>query len=132
MNVARAAGVYVLITFAAGFVWGTLRTVVSAPAWGALPAVALEIPVMFAVAWWASARALRWAPIPAGAGPALAMGAVFFGLLQGAELALRFAVSGGVMETVLAAYAAPEALIGIAAQALTALFPLGHVLRNRP
>jgi hypothetical protein len=130
MTVLKAGGLYFLIVFAAGFVLGALRAQVIAPALGPLAAVFVEIPVMLAISWWAAGRATgKNVSSPAAA---LAVGGLYFVLLQAGEAVLAFGMAGGDPKAMDALYGRIEAQIGLGAQALTALFPLGHVLRNRP
>ncbi|MCB1313134.1 MAG: hypothetical protein KDK29_15235, partial [Sedimentitalea sp.] len=82
----RAGALYMALVFPAAVLLGVLRVVVLTPALGPLRAVALELPLVLALAWIVARRLLRARPAPPGA--RLAMGAVAFCLLMLAELAL--------------------------------------------
>ena len=121
---AAVAGLaYFAIVFAAGFVLGTVRTLLLAPALGDLAAVLVEIPVMLLVAW----AACRWLVGRFAVGPRsvdrLVMGGVGFGLLMAAELLLSLALGRSPAEF-LAGLGAPAGAAGLAAQVVFALLPL--------
>lgn len=120
-NALLAAIAYWLAVFATGFVLGVARTLIVAPRVGALAAVAVELPIILSIAWWICARILRWIPLTRRG--ALAMGAVAFGLLLAAELALSSLLFGRTVGEHLALYADPAHLLGLAGQVAFALFP---------
>lgn len=122
MQVGKAAAAYWAIIFALGFVLGTVRVVWLAPAVGLLPATALELPVMLGASWWAAGRVLRRFGIMGG-GAALAMGALAFALLLGAECGLAVVLLGESPGAWLAGLAVPHALLGLAGQVMFALIP---------
>jgi hypothetical protein len=122
-RVAGAALVYFGIVFAAGFATGVVRGLWLAPRLGATGAVALELPVMLAVSWWAAGACAGWYGVPRRAGPRLAMGAQAFVLLQAAELGLSI-VLGRSRAQILDAYATTPGLLGLAGQVAFALIPL--------
>lgn len=121
MTPAQAGLRYALYVFALGFLLGTLRILVLAPRLGPDLAVLAELPLMLAAAWWLSGRALRQIPVAPGV-PRLHMGAVYLALLLGLE-ALLAAAMGTPPARFLAGLATPVGAAGLAAQALTALYP---------
>lgn len=121
--VLRAAVAYFAIVFAAGFVLGTIRTIVLAPRLGPLAAVLVEIPVMLVIA----CAACRWLvarfAVPAALYDRLVMGGVAFILLLAAELLLALAL-GGSAAGFFAALAEPAGMAGLAAQAVFGAMPV--------
>lgn len=83
---------YFLVVFASGFVLGTVRVLLVAPALGEVAAVLLELPFMLAISWLA-ARACVVTRVSS-AGAAAGAGSVAFGLLMFAECALAVALFG--------------------------------------
>jgi hypothetical protein len=127
----RAGVLYFALVFAAGFVLGTLRVLIVAPAGGETAAVLAELPVMLLIAWhacrWLTAR--LWVPgVPP---PRAVMGALAFVLLNGAE-AMLGAVLGRPPAAQLAALATPAGLAGLAGQVAFALMPLAQAWRSGP
>ncbi len=122
MQVSKAAAAYWAIIFALGFVLGTVRVMWLAPAVGLLPATAMELPVMLGASWWAAGRVLRRFGMASG-GEALAMGALAFALLLGAECALAVVLVGQSPGAWLAGLAAPHAALGLAGQVVFAFIP---------
>ncbi len=120
---ASAGCVYMLIVFAAGFVLGTIRTLVLIPAIGKFAAVAVEMPFMLAASWLVCGMALRWFAVRSLAERAV-MGGTAFVLLMLAEVALARLIFGQALADYLAGFADPAALLGLAGQAVFALFPL--------
>lgn len=120
----RAGIVYFGVVFAAGFVLGTLRVLVVVPRLGEAAAVALEVPVMLAIAWIACGRIIAALRVP-GDWPARAtMGAVAFALLMAAETALAILAFGRSPAEHLASYREAAALLGLAGQVGFGLMPL--------
>ena len=122
----RAVGlglIYGTAIFAAGFVLGALRTTVVAPHTGDIAAVMVEVPVMLA---FASAVAGRLVRRGARLGPvqALVAGAVALASLWLLEAAMATLLLGVAVTEVPLLFLAPAGQIGLAAQAIAALFPL--------
>lgn len=121
---AAAAASYAATVFAAGFLLGTIRVLVVAPALGEVAAVLAELPPMLAVSAVAALWAVRRHAVPATVGARLAMGALAFALLMAAEIALGILAFGQSLASVLGALLRPAGLLGLAGQAAFALMPL--------
>jgi len=126
--IARAGLVYFALVFAAGTVLGTLRVLLVVPALGEARAVALELPVMLAIAWLACGFTIAWQRVPPHRAARAGMGAVAFALLIAAEAALAILAVGRSPGEHFAAYREVPALMGLGGQILFALMPL---LRGR-
>jgi hypothetical protein len=118
--VVKPALAYLAPVFALAFGLGVLRSLWLAPALGALPAVALEVPVVLAWSWAVAGRVLRRWPLPRRG--RLAMGALAFGLLILAEAGLALA-TGQTLRGFLAAMATPHGALGLAGQLVFATLP---------
>ena len=127
----RAGLAYFAAVFALGFVLGTIRTLWLAPRFGALAAVAFELPVMIAVSAFACRICLRRFEVPDATAPRLAMGALAFALLMLAELAISVWLSNLTVRGHFALYARAEHQLGLAGQIVFALLPLWLRRRGR-
>ncbi|MFN0114932.1 MAG: hypothetical protein ACKVPY_09675 [Paracoccaceae bacterium] len=120
---AIAGALYFLVVFAAAFVIGAIRVTLVAPRTGALTAVALELPVLLAIAW-AAARRLVLSRLP---GATLAeravMGAVAFLILIPAEALLAVLAFGQTPGQFLAAFATAPGALCLAGQLGFAALP---------
>lgn len=125
----KSGAFYFALVFAAGFVLGAIRTLLLAPRVGDFAAVAIELPVMLAVAWFACGAVLRWTPPGQGFGARAAMGLVAFALLMAAELALALLLGVPSISAWLAGLTSAHGLLGLAGQIVFAIFPL---VRYRP
>ena len=116
-----AAARYALTVFAAGFLLGAFRILWLAPRLGPTAAVALELPLILAVAWIACRRTA--ASVPTTPRARLAMGGIAFLFLIAAEALIGSAFGRGpaaqIRELTTAA-----GLLGLAGQIAFALFPL--------
>jgi hypothetical protein len=112
-----------LVLLAAGTVLGTLRVLALAPRLGEGPALAIELPLMLAVAWLATGRLLRRLAVPPAPGARAAMSAATLLLLFAGEAALAAALSGSSPAAWVASLASPAAWPGLAAQVAAALMP---------
>jgi hypothetical protein len=128
----RLGFAYFAAVFAAGFALGVVRTVWIAPALGEVGAVLLELPVMIAISA-AVCRALL-ARASGGVSPsqAWAMGVSAFLMLIAAEAATAVGFSGTAPQALPAAFARPEALLGLAGQVVFALIPRLTLGLRRP
>jgi hypothetical protein len=120
----RAGLLYFLGVFAIGFALGTLRTLVLVPRFGALAAVAVELPLMLLASWWVCGAVLRRIRLPPERLLRLTMGLTAFLLLMLAELALAVWGFGQTVATYRAGFTAPAAMLGLAGQVGFALIPL--------
>jgi hypothetical protein len=128
MWIAVAAGnVYFALVLIAGFVLGTLRTLVLAPHLGDVAAVVVEIPAMLAIAWLACGVVIRRLRVPDEWTARLAMGGIAFSLLMAAEMVLAWILFARPPAEHFASYARPDALLGLAAQIAFGLFPLARL-----
>lgn len=128
MIIVQAAISYFLIVFVAGFALGTIRTLVIAPQTGELAAVAIELPLMIAISWWACGVVVHRLK-PASEVPSrLAVGLIALCLLLVAEVVVSLGL-GLTFRQHLALYATTPVQIGLFGQLLFALFPL---LRMKP
>jgi hypothetical protein len=128
MPLLRAAALYFLQVFGAGFALACIRIPLLAPRFGGRVAELMEMPVMLAVIVWASRRLAQRHP-GFGRGGRLAAGMAAFCLLVGAELGVAWAfgarspaeyiasrdpVSGGVYLASLVFFAVAPALWRVA------------------
>ena len=110
--------------FAAGFALGVIRTVVIAPLTSETLAVAMELPVLLAIAWIACRWLTSQFRVPFGLVSRAVMGAVAFVLLMAGELSISVLLAGRSIAEHLQLYdEAPHAL-GLAGQIAFALFPI--------
>ena len=105
---------------------GVLRVFVLAPRVGERYALALELPVMLAVACVATGRLLSRFAVPAAPGARLAMSAAMLLLLFAGEAALAAGLSGTSPVAWLAGFAEPASWPGLAAQIAAGLMPLAR------
>jgi hypothetical protein len=122
-RVAAVGAGYFAAVFAAGFVLGVARTLVLEPWLGRLLAVAIELPLMLAWAWWVCSRLLQRRP-PATLPTAAAVGTVAFALLMLAEAALSTLLAGRSPAEHLALYREPAHALGLLGQLAFAAWPL--------
>lgn len=120
----RAGLAYFAIVFAAGFLLGTIRTLLLTPQFGAFTAVLIELPVILAIAWWACGGIIRRLRVPATRASRAVMGASAIVLLILAEAALAALLGGQTIREFAASLATPPGAAGLAGQVVFALFPL--------
>jgi hypothetical protein len=111
------------------FALGILRTTAVAPRLGELAGVMLETPVVLVVSWLVSAWCVTRFRVAVALPPRLAMGAVAFALLMGAEFSLSAVLFGRSPGDQLAAFLTPPGALGLAAQVGFAFMPLLQTLR---
>lgn len=117
-----AGAAYFALIFPVAFLLGVLRTLVLVPLTGELIAVALEVPVLLAIAWWVA----RWLgrSVPATARARAAMGLVAFALLMIAELALAVLILDLPAAVFLSGMTTAPGLLGLTGQVAFGLIPL--------
>lgn len=119
-----AAAVYFAIVFALGFVFGTVRVLMTAPALGEVWATVVELPVMLAASWFACGWTIERFRVPSGAGARAGMGLMALLLLLTAETALGVIGFGRTVDMQFAQYLETGPLLGLLAQIAFASFPL--------
>lgn len=125
-----AGVVYFAIVFAAGFVFGTARAVLAADAPEMrLAAVAIELPLILAVSWFACRFVVRRFAMPAEVAARAGMGAVAFLLLMAAEAALGVGLAGRSLGEHFALYAEASHALGLVGQVVFGLLPLVQIRR---
>lgn len=123
-NTIQAGLIYFAMVFSLAFVLGVLRVTLIAPKLGAVVAVALELPLVLAASWRASAYATRRGHIAPAQGKArLQMGVLAFGVLMGVELAMAVVIFKQSAHEFLAAMLTPHGLLGLAGQMAFGLIP---------
>jgi hypothetical protein len=123
------AGVgYFAAAFGLGFVLGTARVLVVAPAVGVLPATLIEVPIMLVASWRICAWIVRKLSVSSAVRARVAMGALAFTLLIAAETTLGVLGFGQSLQQQLAGYREPGPMLGLAAQMAFALFPLAQAM----
>lgn len=125
--IVKAAFAYVLPVFAAAFVIGAVRVTLVAPALGPLVAVALEVPLVLCLSWWAAGRVLgRW---PLSTWPRAGLSLLAFIVLMLLELATAIAF-GQTPAQFLTGMTTPAGALGLAGQIGFALMPLVRQARG--
>jgi hypothetical protein len=114
--------------FAVAFAVGTFRTLWLAPAIGAVAAVGIEVPIIWAVSWWWGRRLLARQRLALG-GRAVMGGSAFVWLML-AEFGLGLAF-GQTPHVWLAGFVTPAGLLGLAGQLGFAALPLIMKANNR-
>ncbi|MCC0034074.1 MAG: hypothetical protein H6887_02260 [Hoeflea sp.] len=125
MTSALKAGLsYFAAVFAAGFLFGVVRTLLIAPRTGELAAVALELPLILAVSWVACGWAVRRHDVARESGARLVMAVTSFILLMAAELAVSTLIAGRSLDQHFALYRTAPVLLGLCGQLVYAALPL--------
>ena len=124
-----AGAAFGLLLLTAGTMLGTLRVLLVAPRVGEGAALALELPLMLAIAWVASGWLVRRHRVAPGR-EQRAMAAAALAVLLAGEAALAALLSGIGPATWLAGLLRPAAWPGLAAQVATCLMPLVRPLRH--
>lgn len=131
-QVAAVAGlIYWAVMLGAGVILGTVRTLFVAPAFGPLPAVLIELPVMLAIAWIVSGAIIRRVGVARRWRDRLMMGAVWFGFLLASEVLLSGLLRGLSLADYFQQAQTPEGQVALLAFLLCATFPLLRLISNR-
>ena len=123
MRVLVAGGLYFIIVFAAGFLFGALRVTMVAPRLGAVPAVLVELPLILCVSWFACGWILRRWPMRTRDGEDVLMGIVAFLLLMAGEAMLSVLLTGRPPADFLLRMLTAEGAIGLLGQIAFAALP---------
>lgn len=122
---AASAGLcYAILTFAVGFVLGTIRVLGVAPRLGPTLGVLLETPVILAASWWISQACAARFHVSRALAARLVMGLVAFIVLMLAEVALAAVLYARPIAGYLASLTTLSGAIGLAGQLAFAAFPL--------
>ena len=125
------AGVaYFGCVFAAGFALGVLRTVLVVALVGETVAVALELPIILAIAWIACRWLINRLEVPSRLVSRAVMGAVAFVLLMAGELSISLLLAGRSAAEHLQLYREASHMLGLAGQLAFAFFPVLQVWMN--
>jgi hypothetical protein len=120
----KSAIIYFVSVFAAGFILGTIRTLIVIPRTGELTAVALELPLMIAIAWFTCGWVLRRWPVPARLVPRMIMSGVAFALLMLGELGVSMLLAGRSVAQHLMLFQQWPTQLGLLGQLPFVLFPV--------
>lgn len=123
-----AGALYSLVVFAAGLVLGVIRVMWVARLAGEAVSLALEAPIILALAWYACGWAAERMEVSPRFFERLAMGGVALAMLIGAEAAIAVFGKGRSIAEYFGDYARSAILLGLLAQLAFAVFPL---LRRR-
>ena len=115
---------YFLIVGLAGVTFGILREMFLTPVLGRTFAILFELPFMLLIAWFGCRLIVRLTGIPEENLPRIVMGLFAFGLLMTMEQSLQLAINMLLQGGRDAAAWAIGDYIGLAAQFVTALFPM--------
>jgi hypothetical protein len=127
----QAGLLYCAIVFAAGFVLGVIRTMWVSPLSGELVAVALEAPVMLAIAWVACGWIAERLDISERFVDRLVMGGVALASMILAECGVAILAGGRGLGEYFLTYSREGILLGLLAQLGFAVFPFLRARRRR-
>jgi hypothetical protein len=120
----KAGFVYFVLAFAAGFLLGTIRTLVVTPVLGELTAVLIELPLMLATSWIACQWVLRHMGVPLPMSSRGIMGLSAFLWLMVAEALLSVILLNRSLAEHFALYGSLPVMLGLAGQLAFAVFPV--------
>lgn len=118
---------YFAIVFAAGFMFGTVRTVLVAPVLGELVAVVIELPLILALAWLVCGWTIRRFAVPSTTDSRAIMGFVALVILLISEMLVSTQLAGRSLAAHVALYATLPGTVGLAGQFIFAFFPVLHL-----
>jgi hypothetical protein len=121
----QAGVLYCLTVFAAALVLGAVRTIWVAPLAGESISIALEAPIILAVAWYACDWAAEQTAVSHNLPDRLAMGAVALALMVCAEVSVAILTSATSLEDYFRGHAGSPLILG---ELVFAILP---VLRRR-
>lgn len=116
--------IYALMTFAVGFLFGTVRVLFLAPRVGELLAVIAEFPLIIFASYLLARWTIRKTRIPPRPSPRIIMGIAAFATLMVCEIVTSIWLFGNSFAQHLAHYSQPHAWIGVAGQLLFAAIPV--------
>jgi hypothetical protein len=119
-----AGGIYALALFALGFLLGTVRVLLIMPMAGELAATLIELPLMLAAGFFTCRWIVRRWKVPAQSIVRLLMGLAFLLLLLALEMLLGLTLIGRSWAEQVSALRSTAGLAGLAAQIVSATFPL--------
>ena len=120
----KAGLLYCAVVFAAGFVLGAMRTFWVAPLSGEFVAVALEAPVLLAVAWSVSGWIVKRLEVSESFLDRLIMGGVALATLVATEAVIAFTAGGPTLTHYYLVSGQSGLLLGLLAQLAFAVFPI--------
>lgn len=118
-----AGSLYFMVVYALGFALGALRMDMLVPRLGELGAVAVELPVILAASWSASAWFTGSFRVPRTSIARLAMGGLALALLLVTEVTVGMLLFTRSPAAQLAALGTPAGLLGLAGQLAFGLVP---------
>ena len=124
LSALKAGVAYFAIVFAIGFALGTIRVLAIAPLIGEMNAVAIELPFMLAISWFACRWIIRVFTVDKALSHRLVMGLCAFALTMIAELGVSMFGFGRSIAEHFETYRHASAMLGLAAQVAFAAFPL--------
>lgn len=126
----KAGAAYFALVFALGFVLGTLRVFLLAPALGDLGAVLVELPMMLVASWLICHWLTRLLRVPSDMPARLVMGGSAFVFLIVAEISLSLWLFGNSIAAHFGNYGTAHGAAGLAGQIAFAAFPVVQLGRR--
>jgi len=124
MRAIEAGGLYFLMAFAAGWVFGPIRELFLTPRIGPVGAVLVEAPFMLSAVVLSAIWIIRHRRIPARFQDRAMMGLIAFVLLIGAEFITTIGLRGLTVAAYLAHFATAFGFISLALYLIFAVLPL--------
>ncbi len=124
MSLVLAGVLYFAVTYAAGFVFGSLRELIIVPRLGQVGGILLEAPIMLAVTYFAARWVVGRFDAPLASGELLTIGGVGFALLMAAEASFSGLMRGLSIEQWLSQFKTADGAISLAMFILFAVMPL--------
>jgi hypothetical protein len=116
--------IYFSMIFAVGFMLGIVRTLVLAPNVGESVAVAIELPIILTIGWFACLWIVEHRSIPVNFAVRAVMGGSALLFLLTAETILSLTLANRSLKEHLMLYSSLPALLGLMGQVVFALFPV--------